>query len=84
MTNKRIWLQSNEEHNEPTWCEDKINDDDVEYVRADTNAKLLCALEKIADYDNKFVGGYTARDAFDMKAIATRAIQEARGKRDAR
>lgn len=31
---ERIWLQPSEE--EITWCQDKINDDDVEYVRADT------------------------------------------------
>lgn len=45
MMNKRMWLQSDE--NEPTWCEDKLNDDDVEYVRADINAALLEALEYI-------------------------------------
>ena len=29
----RIWLQINE-FPETTWCRDKINDDDVEYVLA--------------------------------------------------
>jgi hypothetical protein len=39
---ERIWLQYHDEDGEPndygesvTWCKDKINDTDVEYVRAD-------------------------------------------------
>lgn len=30
---RRIWLQWNEDEAQVTWCSDKINDDDVEYVR---------------------------------------------------
>lgn len=34
---EKIWLQINEEdgeeNHEVTWCQDKINDTDVEYVR---------------------------------------------------
>lgn len=39
---ERIWLQlqSEDEFREITWCEDKINHDDVEYVRADKVAQL--------------------------------------------
>jgi len=32
---KRIWLQPSQEP-EVTWCRDKIEDDDVEYIRADS------------------------------------------------
>lgn len=33
---ERIWLQWVEPHHaENTWCEDQINDHDIEYVRAD-------------------------------------------------
>ena len=37
----RIWLQTcgdsmSEWYGEITWCQDKVNDDDVEYVRADS------------------------------------------------
>jgi hypothetical protein len=38
---ERIWLQTEAESTgEMTWCEDKINDDDVEYVRVDLFASL--------------------------------------------
>ncbi len=47
--NERIWLQSDEEHGEPTWCEDKINDDDVEYIRADVYAQLETENERLRD-----------------------------------
>ncbi len=33
---KRIWLQNNGPNEDRTWCSDKINDDDVEYVLAST------------------------------------------------
>ena len=38
---ERIWLQSHDEDGDwyggdgPTWCVDKINDTDIEYIRAD-------------------------------------------------
>ena len=31
---------------EVTWCEDKINDDDIEYIRADRVIQIRDALEK--------------------------------------
>lgn len=38
---ERIWLQTlSEATGETTWCEDKINDDDIEYVRVDLFTKL--------------------------------------------
>ena len=45
-----IWLQSFGEAeqvfgDEISWCEDQINDDDVEYIRADIVIKLLEALD---------------------------------------
>ena len=33
-TPKTIWLQDDPVTGETTWCEDKIYDDDVEYIRA--------------------------------------------------
>jgi hypothetical protein len=44
MMFERIWLQSDEEFGEISWCSDKINDDDTEYIRADINAKLQQAV----------------------------------------
>ena len=41
----RIWLQINE-FPETTWCRDKINDDDVEYVLASEVQKALDMLEE--------------------------------------
>ena len=34
---EKIWLQTTDEHGEATWCQNKINDDDVEYIRVDLN-----------------------------------------------
>ena len=48
---ERIWIQSDEEHGEPTFCEDKINVDDVEYVRADLFAQLEAELAKYHSLD---------------------------------
>ena len=47
----RIYLQQEEvapflEHAEITWCSDKINDHDVEYVRVDLYNSLLARLRK--------------------------------------
>lgn len=36
---KRIWLQNNPDE-DTTWCQDKINDEDIEYTRADLYASL--------------------------------------------
>jgi len=33
---KRIWLQRYDDPNDITWCQHKVNDDDVEYVIANT------------------------------------------------
>jgi hypothetical protein len=38
---ERIWLQWEEDFGESTWCQDPINDEDVEYVRADLIAAQL-------------------------------------------
>jgi hypothetical protein len=32
---ERIWLQWEDHAGESTWCQEPINDEDVEYVRAD-------------------------------------------------
>jgi hypothetical protein len=38
----RIWLQRDDGPDfEWTWCSDKINDEDVEYIRADRVAELI-------------------------------------------
>ena len=53
---ERIWLQDDgdwqlydhgDEH--VTWCQDKVNDNDTEYVRADLLAEAVEALEYIMD-----------------------------------
>lgn len=41
---ERIWLQWVEPHcDDNTWCVDKINDDDAEYIRADLHQHALDA-----------------------------------------
>jgi len=38
----RIWLQVDPIEGETTWCQDKVNDDDIEYVKAkEIEADLL-------------------------------------------
>ena len=55
---KRIWLQTEHEATgEMTWCEDKINDDDVEYVRGDLFAQLEAENEAWFELCRFFVGG---------------------------
>lgn len=41
MKHDRIWLQSEDDCHEVTWCQDKINDDDVEYIRLDLHLTAL-------------------------------------------
>ena len=43
---ERIWLQTTDEHGEATWCQNKINDDDIEYVRVGLYAALKQLVEK--------------------------------------
>lgn len=42
---KRIWLQKDTD-GQITWCQDKINDDDTEYIRADLFTQLEEAIAK--------------------------------------
>ena len=47
MPPKRIWLQFHQEDEEAkTWCQDKINDDDVEYVLSSHDRELVERLGK--------------------------------------
>lgn len=51
---QRIWLQQEEpapfnEHSEVTWCQDKINQHDVEYVRVDLYNSLRAQLKRLAE-----------------------------------
>ena len=43
---ERIYLQEDTD-GEATWCQDKINDDDCEYIRADKYALLEAKLTAI-------------------------------------
>lgn len=39
---ERIWLQPGAgDCGETTWCQDRIHDDDIEYIRADIHARAL-------------------------------------------
>jgi len=71
MKHERIWLQTEHEATgEMTWCEDKINDDDVEYVRADKVADL----EKTIEICSNELLRLEKRDhELDMHIIALRA-----------
>jgi hypothetical protein len=58
MSHKRIWLQSGGEDptDEATWCQDKINDDDVEYVLAEDYDNMLAkSLEIVVAWGKKLV-----------------------------
>lgn len=53
MTDKtmpdRIWLQDEGDWEDTTWCMDRINDGDVEYIRADLISAPGSANEPLAD-----------------------------------
>lgn len=69
---ERIWLQTEAESTgEMTWCEDKINDDDVEYVRVDLFIKLEAENERL----NKAFD-WSAVKVADLKA-ENEALREA-------
>ena len=53
---KFIFLQDYEAGHEATWCSDKINDDDVQYVRADELTTLRDAVTKADDALNYILG----------------------------
>lgn len=40
MAHEKIWLQKDDDAEEYTWCQDKINDNDIEYVRADVGGQV--------------------------------------------
>lgn len=43
----RIWLQWGGPYGDNTFCEDQINSDDVEYIRADLHQKALDRIEEL-------------------------------------
>ena len=51
---KTIYLQnwSDDPDVETTWCKDKINDDDVTYIRFDLVLDLMAAAERLMDFEN--------------------------------
>jgi len=51
---KKIYLQTEEDSEDDewegrTWCEDRINNDDVEYIRSDINAELKKQFKALYD-----------------------------------
>ncbi len=65
----RIWLQwdlDDDPVNEQTWCVDKINDSDAEYVRANEIERLLEKNKKIIKRCNL----YNAKTARLQEALA--------------
>lgn len=58
---EKIWLQADPEYQNPqqfdadiTWCEDQINNNDIEYVRADSVRVEIERLTKIAKLTRDF------------------------------
>jgi hypothetical protein len=77
----RIWLQPGQ-GDERTWCQDKINDEDVEYVRADLARSAAArsedriaedAIDLFLEYRDKH-----GRDEDAAKAAALNEFAEAR------
>lgn len=48
MSHERIYLQPGT-GDDATWCQDRINDDDIEYVRADLYAAAQAEIERLED-----------------------------------
>lgn len=53
----KIYLQikddSDEDQNEITWCEDRINDTDIKYIRFDLVKNFIPSFSEISMKDNK-------------------------------
>lgn len=58
---EKIYLQFDEDGGEPdTWCQDKINDQDVEYIRFDDRLRVL----------------QDVQDGYDARSIITASLAE--------
>ena len=58
---EKIWLQTTDEHGEATWCQNKINDDDVEYIRVDLNKERQGTKEISVLYEQSQVENATLK-----------------------
>ncbi len=72
---ERIWLQPGpDEYNGRTWCEDKINDDDTEYIRLDVHAAEIERAQKDYAEDHTELMGWRA-EAREL-AVKSKAAED--------
>ena len=71
----RIFLQPNAAGvGKHTWCQDRIEDDDIEYVRADIADELMASLQRLLlEFDFIIEGGYLPDVRNDVIFDAARA-----------
>lgn len=74
----RIWLQWDAPYGENTFCEDQINADDVEYIRADLHQQALDRIEALEAENKRLLEAECpkcrrreeeAREAFRIKCV---------------
>jgi hypothetical protein len=67
---KRIWLQWEDHLGESTWCADPINDEDVEYVRADLHDTLRAERDALAARIERLEGALEFyRDEWNVERV---------------
>jgi hypothetical protein len=71
----RIYLQPNEAGiGRHTWCQDRIEDTDIEYIRSDIADKLMASLQRLLlEFDFLIEGGYLPDVRNDVIFDAARA-----------
>ena len=71
----RIYLQPNEAGiGRHTWCQDRIEDTDIEYIRSDIADKLMASLQRLLlEFDFLIEGGYLSDVRNDVIFDAARA-----------
>jgi hypothetical protein len=78
----RIFLQPNEAGiGDHTWCQDRINETDIEYVRSDIANDVLASLQRLLlEFDFMVEGGHIPDVRNDVIFDAARsAIAKAKG-----
>jgi hypothetical protein len=85
IRHERIWLQKGAGlDGETTWCQDRIDDDDVEYIRADLVSALVREtpgdreLREAWDLIADFFGGYSDGDKAADLTVAIETLKAVR------
>jgi hypothetical protein len=74
----RIWVQNINDEETTTWCQDKINDDDVGYIREDA---ILPALG-FRDHEIGIINDICEKESLSIIALFRQSIRKFQGADD--